>query len=113
MGSMGTICPKIAAMLLAAVTRSLLTASTHFVSLLTGLLLRKFFDVAGSFVSNIFSIDAWATPVLAQWRGFDNTPMHNNFQHGAAPPRTPTSTPFIQYMGMMLLRYVLHAVRVQ
>ena len=50
MGSMVIICPKIAAMLLAAVTRSLLTASTHFVSLLAGLLLQEFFDVACSFV---------------------------------------------------------------
>ena len=107
----GLICPKIAAMLLAAVTRSLLTASTHFVSLLAGLLLREFFDVACSFVFGIFSIDAWAAPVLAQWLGFDNTPVQNNFQHGAAPPQTPTSTPFIQYMGMMLVGYVLHAVR--
>ena len=100
-------------MLLAAVTPSLLTASTHFVSLKAGFLLRKLLDVACSFMFGIFSIDAWAAPVLAQWLGFDNTPMHKNFQHGTAPPQTPTSTPFIQYMGMMLLGYVLHAVRVR
>ena len=34
-------------------------------------------------------------------------------QHGTAPPQTPTSTPFIQYMGMMLVGYLLHAVRVR